>query len=157
MVTEPTGVPRMRPFVWTVVANEPVTVPAGTFLDVLRIRAGWADDGGGDSSYAKGFGFVRGWGDGSADDWNSELTAYHLATWVPIQGNVRLVDGTPICAMVLANDQYMFSCGDSQGRYDLTVPADGNGTVTVFGFADGFQPYSDTFVAPLCGGRQLTN
>jgi hypothetical protein len=250
MVTEPAGVPSMRTFVWTVVANEPVTVPAGTFLDVLRIRAGWADEGGGDSSYAKGIGFVRGWGDGSADDWNSELTAYQLATWVPIQGNVRLADGTPICAMVLANGQYMFSCagagaynlnvpldengqvtlfafadgfspfrvtdlpaglpltvrtetanpsspfismtrgvecstndwvriygviesfggdplcamvlangqhmfscGDSQGRYDLTVPADGNGTVTVFGFADGFQPYSETFVAPLCGGK----
>jgi hypothetical protein len=59
--------------------------------------------------------------------------------------------------MVLANGQHMFPCGDSQGRYDLTVPADGNGTATVFGFADGFQPYSDTFVAPLCGGRQLTN
>ncbi len=70
--------------------------------------------------------------------------------WVRISGEVESFGGDPLCAMVLANGQHMFSCGASQGRYDLTVPADENGNITVFGFADGFQPYSETFVAPEC-------
>jgi len=70
--------------------------------------------------------------------------------WVRISGEIESEGAEPLCAMVLANGQHMFSCGASQGRYDLTVPADENGNVTVFGFADGFQPYSETFVAPEC-------
>ena len=69
--------------------------------------------------------------------------------WVHISGT-----SSPTAANLvrhgLANGQQMFTCGDSQGKYDLTVPVDENGNVTVFGFADGFQPYSDTFVAPIC-------
>lgn len=64
-------------------------------------------------------------------------------TWAPIQGNVRLANGTPICAMVLANGQYMFSC-DGTGAYNLTVPLDTNGQITLFAFADGFAPFSIT-------------
>ena len=70
--------------------------------------------------------------------------------WVRITGEVESFGGAPLCAMVLANGQHMFSCGASQGRYDLTVPADENGHITLFAFADGFQPYSETFIAPEC-------
>lgn len=65
-------------------------------------------------------------------------------TPVPIQGSVQqLADGTPICAMVLANGQYMFSC-DGAGSYNLTVPLDENGEITLFSFADGFAPFRVT-------------
>lgn len=71
--------------------------------------------------------------------------------WVRIRGDVESYGSKPLCAMVLANGQHTFSCDESIGTYDLTVPVDENGQVTVFGFADGFQPYRDTFVAPICG------
>jgi hypothetical protein len=71
-------------------------------------------------------------------------------TWVRISGEIESFGGDPLCALVLANGQYMFSCGASQGRYDLTVPVDAYGNITLFGFADGFQPYRETFVAPNC-------
>ncbi len=61
--------------------------------------------------------------------------------WVEIAGSVSL-DGTPLCAMVLANGQYMFSC-DPYGEYQLTVPLDGNGEITLFVFVDGLQPYKE--------------
>jgi len=70
--------------------------------------------------------------------------------WVRLSGEIESEAGDPLCALVLANGQHMFSCDASQGRYDLTVPADADGNITLFGFADGFQPYSETFVAPEC-------
>ena len=76
--------------------------------------------------------------------------------WVRITGEVESFGGAPLCAMVLANGQHMFSCGGSQGRYDLTVPADESGHITLFAFADGFQPYSETFIAPECDVRTAT-
>jgi len=76
--------------------------------------------------------------------------------WVHITGTIETYDSQPLCAMVLSNGQQMFTCGDSQGSYDLTVPVDENGNITVFGFADGFQPYSDTFVAPVCSSNSST-
>ncbi len=60
--------------------------------------------------------------------------------WVEIEGFVSL-EGTPLCAMVLANGQYMFSC-DPDGEYQLTVPLDPNGEITLFTFVDGLQPYT---------------
>jgi len=71
--------------------------------------------------------------------------------WVRLSGEIESEAGEPLCALVLANGQHMFSCGDSQGRYDLTVPVDENNNITLFGFADGFQPYSEIFVSPGCG------
>jgi hypothetical protein len=59
--------------------------------------------------------------------------------WVEIEGFVSL-EGTPLCAMVLANGQYMFSC-DPYGEYQLSVPLDPNGEITLFTFVDGLQPY----------------
>jgi hypothetical protein len=64
--------------------------------------------------------------------------------WSRIIGTV-LADGTPLCAMVLANGQYMFSCNANLGVYDLTVPLDSNGQVTLYVFASGFSPYKKVF------------
>jgi len=61
--------------------------------------------------------------------------------WIDIAGSVSL-EGTPLCAMVLVNGQYMFSC-DPDGEYQLTVPLDPNGEVTLFTFVDGLQPYKE--------------
>ncbi len=69
---------------------------------------------------------------------------------VRVHGAIDSADGQPLCALVLANGQHMFSCGASQGRYDLTVPLDSNDQVTLFGFADGFQPFSSTFNGSTC-------
>ena len=76
--------------------------------------------------------------------------------WVQISGTVESYGSQPLCAMVLANGQQMFTCGESQGRYALIVPVNEDGNVTVFGFADRFQPYSDTFLAPKCDLRTAT-
>ena len=62
--------------------------------------------------------------------------------WETIQGTVTY-DGTPLCAMVLANGQYMFSC-DPYGEYQLSVPLDGNGEITLFVFVDGLAPFKVT-------------
>ncbi len=51
-----------------------------------------------------------------------------------------LVDSLPVCALVLANGQHMFSCA-GQGEYSLDVPLDDNGEITLFVFAAGFEPY----------------
>ena len=68
------------------------------------------------------------------------VTAYG-AEWVNIRGNISGSDGTPLCAMVLANGQYMFTCDSSLGEYNLTVPPDNNGEITLFGFCDGLAPF----------------
>lgn len=68
------------------------------------------------------------------------ISSTSSATFVPIEGQVRFAQGNPICALVLANGQYMFSC-DGTGAYSLNVPVDANGQVTLFAFADGFSPY----------------
>ena len=67
--------------------------------------------------------------------------------WVRITGTVNF-DGAPLCAMVLANGQYMFSCNANNGIYDLTVPLDGKGQITQYVFVSGKQPYKRVF-APL--------
>jgi parallel beta-helix repeat protein len=64
--------------------------------------------------------------------------------WSRITGTVDY-DGSPLCAMVLANGQYIFSCGAKNGTYDLTVPLDANGQITLYVFASGFQPYKHLF------------
>lgn len=70
------------------------------------------------------------------------LTPLSAQEWVTIQGSIMLADGTPLCAMVLANGQYMFSC-DGTGVYDLDVPLDDNGQITLFSFVDNLAPFSD--------------
>jgi len=64
---------------------------------------------------------------------------------VNISGKVLLQDTqTPVCAMVLANGQYMFSCDDS-GSYVLNIPLDSNGQFKLQVYADGFAPTIQTF------------
>ncbi len=61
--------------------------------------------------------------------------------WVNISGLVTLEDGTPLCTMVLANGQYMFTCDENDGIYNLKVPLDDNGKITLFCFCDGQAPF----------------
>ena len=64
---------------------------------------------------------------------------------VNISGTVLLQNsGTPVCAMVLANGQYEFSC-NSSGSYSLNIPLDGNGQFKLQAYADGFAPITQKF------------
>ena len=64
---------------------------------------------------------------------------------IDISGKVLIQDSaTPICAMVLANGQYMFSC-DGSGSYALNIPLDNNGQFKLQVYADGFAPTIQTF------------
>jgi len=65
--------------------------------------------------------------------------------WFRITGSINL-NGTPLCSLVLANGQYMFTCGDSlpKGNFDLTVPPDNQGQITLFGFSSGLSPFQQT-------------
>lgn len=60
--------------------------------------------------------------------------------WVSVGGNVHFGE-IPVCALVLINGQTQFSC-DGTGRYDMTVPVDDSGMITVMVFADGFAPFN---------------
>ena len=64
---------------------------------------------------------------------------------IDISGMVLIQDSaTPICAMVLANGQYVFSC-DGSGSYALNIPLDNNGQFKLQVYADGFAPTIQTF------------
>jgi len=59
---------------------------------------------------------------------------------VRITGTVSY-GGSPVCAMVLANGQYMFTCS-GDGSYSLDVPIDpADGSVTLYSFCSGLPPY----------------
>lgn len=62
--------------------------------------------------------------------------------WVDISGNVENAAGTHLCAMILANGQYMFTC-KTAGRFNLTVPLGSNNEITLYGFCSGFMPYKE--------------
>ena len=64
--------------------------------------------------------------------------------YVRVSGTV-LYDGTPLCTMILANGQNMFSCGANLGTFDLEVPLDENGEITFYAFCSGFAPYKAVF------------
>jgi hypothetical protein len=80
--------------------------------------------------------------DGQGMDITSTLTAID-ADRVNISGNVTF-NGVPICAMVLANGVYMFTCS-GDGSYSLDVPLDEEGNITLFGFCEGLPPYQKVF------------
>ena len=62
-----------------------------------------------------------------------------------IAGRVLLqATDTPICALVLANGAYVFSC-DEEGTYSLEFPLDANGQYKLQVYADGFAPAVQTF------------
>ena len=64
---------------------------------------------------------------------------------IDISGKVLLqVSATPICAMALANGQYMFTC-DGTGSYALNIPLDTNGQFKLQVYADGFAPITQKF------------
>ena len=64
---------------------------------------------------------------------------------IDVSGSVLLQDTqTPICAMVLANGQYGFSC-DGSGSYALNIPLDANGQFKLQVYADGFAPTIQTY------------
>jgi cyclophilin family peptidyl-prolyl cis-trans isomerase len=64
---------------------------------------------------------------------------------IDISGKVLLQDTqTPICAMVLANGQFMFTC-DGTGSYTLNIPLDSNGQYKLQVYADGFAPITQKF------------
>ena len=72
-------------------------------------------------------------------------------TWTTTNGLVLTQTGDPVCAMVLANGQYMFSC-DGAGTYDLLVPLDNNNLITLQVFASGFAPFRQTLTAAEATG-----
>ena len=87
--------------------------------------------------------------------------------WVTVSGSITYSD-TPLCSMVLANGQYAFSCGDDLGVYDLDVPLDHNGEITLYGFSSGFEPFKtvitpdkalnyDITLTPATAGRREMN
>jgi hypothetical protein len=66
------------------------------------------------------------------------------ADWANINGAVTY-NGTPVCTMVLANGQYMFTCS-GDGSFNLNVPLDAKGEITVFAFCSGLAPFRETIV-----------
>jgi len=66
--------------------------------------------------------------------------------WLRITGSITL-DSIPLCALVLANGQFMFTCGDPlpKGDFDLTVPVDDQEQITLFGFSSDLAPFQQTF------------
>jgi hypothetical protein len=59
---------------------------------------------------------------------------------IDISGRVLLQDSqTAVCAMVLANGQFTFTC-DGSGQYTLNVPLDANGQFKLQVYAQGFAP-----------------
>ncbi len=64
---------------------------------------------------------------------------------INITGRVLSQDSeTPVCAMVLANGQFQFSC-DGSGNYSLDIPLDANGQFKIQVYADGFAPNIQVF------------
>jgi hypothetical protein len=64
---------------------------------------------------------------------------------VDIRGSVLLGNsGTPLCAMVLANGEYVFSC-DGSGNYNMNIPLDAEGQFKLQVYADGFAPYTSRY------------
>ena len=81
------------------------------------------------------------------------LTVIHSARastragWTVVSGSIEF-NGSPVCALMLANGQHMFTCNASLGQFSLEVPLDASGKVTLFAFVSGFQPFKEVFTAP---------
>ena len=61
--------------------------------------------------------------------------------WANINGTVTF-GGDPLSALILINGQYMFT-GNPIGLYDLDVPLDQSGRITIQCFVSGFAPYKE--------------
>ncbi len=74
--------------------------------------------------------------------------------WVNINGTVTY-NGSPVCAMVLANGQYMFTCS-GDGSFNLDVPLDPDtGQITVFAFCEGLAPFEQVIYPAEGQGMQI--
>ena len=73
--------------------------------------------------------------------------------WVNINGNVSY-KGQLVCAMVLANGQYTFTCS-GDGSFKLTVPPDGNNQITVYAFCSGRAPFKQVTATNLGTDMQV--
>ncbi len=80
--------------------------------------------------------------------------AASAAEWTDIVGKVTAEDGTPLCTMVLANGQHMFTC-DPAGEYALSVPLGENGQITLFAFCDGFAPFKEIMTPDRAAGFDI--
>ena len=77
---------------------------------------------------------------------NSDEVPASAGKMQTISGRVLLqATNTPLCALVLANGQHMFSCGDDKGAYSLKFPLDDKGQYKLQVYADGFAPAVQTF------------
>ena len=100
------------------------------------------------TSSTAGFGTYRGtWTDASGGyscAWGSSIKMTKSQS--DSQGNTANIDGVvmyngePVCAMVLANGQYMFTSA-VDGNFNLDVPLDEYGQITVFAFCSGLAPF----------------
>jgi hypothetical protein len=64
---------------------------------------------------------------------------------INISGTILIGNsGTPVCAMVLANGAFEFSC-NSSGTYSINIPLDNNGQFKLQVYADGFAPITQKF------------
>lgn len=68
---------------------------------------------------------------------------------VNVSGSIYNDQGIALCGLVLANGQFVFSCSPN-GSYNLNVPLDASGQITLYGFAEGHFPYKAVLSA---GGR----
>ncbi len=75
--------------------------------------------------------------------------------WVEVSGQVASPSGTPLCAMVLVNGSYTFSCGEETGRYSLLAPLDEDGELQVQGFCSGRMPVSKILDPAGATGHEL--
>jgi hypothetical protein len=82
------------------------------------------------------------------------VTASTRTGWVVVDGSIDF-NGTPVCALMLANGQHMFSCNASLGKYSLEVPADNSGNITLHAFVSGFQPFKDVFPSSVVSNNIL--
>lgn len=69
---------------------------------------------------------------------NSAFKPVNIGGKVRVQGSA-----TPVCALVLANGQHMFSC-DGTGSFELNILLDSNGQFKLQVYADGFAPMTQT-------------
>jgi predicted secreted hydrolase len=76
------------------------------------------------------------------------------STWVTISGSVALSDATPLCAVVLANGQHMFTC-DPIGEYAMSVPLDANGEIKLYGFSYGMAPFETILTAQQASSFEI--
>ena len=76
------------------------------------------------------------------------------STKTSVSGRVSL-NGSPVCARVLANGVGGYSC-DAAGNFFLAdVPVDGSSKITLFAWADGMNPYKNVFT-PLSANTTVS-